>query len=104
MVQVFPLDYPARRLDHRERGAPASGFWKLVLGVLTEPPQLLYAHERQQSWFQTDAELQREPGHRRSDRPMIRGDGTAGARPHPSCADIDRSGVPRHATVRMCPL
>jgi hypothetical protein len=34
---------------------------KLVLGVLMEPAQLFYAHERQQSWFQTNAELQREP-------------------------------------------
>ena len=28
-------------LDQRERGAPAGGFSKLVLGVLTEPAQLL---------------------------------------------------------------
>ena len=34
---------------------------KLVLGVLTEPAQLLRAHIRQQSWFQTDAELQGQP-------------------------------------------
>lgn len=44
-------------LDDRERGAPA----EVHLGVLTEPAQLLRAHERQQSWFQTDAELQGQP-------------------------------------------
>ena len=34
---------------------------KLVLGVLTEPSQLLRADERQQSWFQTETELQGQP-------------------------------------------
>src|SRR6185312_13504245 len=52
---------PAPGLDQRERGAPASGFLKLVLGVLPESAQLLRAHVRQQAWFQTDAELQGQP-------------------------------------------
>ena len=41
---------------------------KFVLGVLSEPAQLLRAHERQQSWFQTDAELQGQPQVRMSRR------------------------------------
>ena len=53
--------HPAPGLDQRERGAPASLFLKLVLGVLPEPAQLLRADVRQQSWFQTDAELQGQP-------------------------------------------